>query len=265
MTRPTLLLSLLTAGLLLGACKDFEPGSGSRSGDNSHLQGSVHAIGLVHEDGAGHSVADLVTIRVVDGSARYLEGVYQPQLVLGDDTLPFIGTSAGGVFGSDSRRGGWSVSAGGLVRFQFNHVDLEGRHSEFEGVVEAPGTRHLVDLAPEHLVLYAGDPVTLNLTGIQDGVWIRVVRTDGIEQRTFSTFNLGGPGEIALALDSLRGLARNEIVVPGNAFPTPGVYRIEVINFALVDRSNARQITGNHGDFSFYGAGLLVALEVEIL
>ncbi|TVQ95538.1 MAG: hypothetical protein EA398_17290 [Deltaproteobacteria bacterium] len=257
-------LLLLVASVALASCSELRATDGGGGGDPTHLRGTVHAIGLVHERSDGAFQAELMTARIDGGNAAWLDGVYLPELGIEEGRHPFFGTSLGGVFETRSDRGGWVVSPGVTTRFFFRHNDEEGRESEFEAAIAAPTRQHTLEIAPTQLVLFAGEPVDIVLGGAADGVWLRVIRLGGAEEPTFSSFGLEGPGDVPLALERLRTGARDEARLPGSAFPAAGMYRIEAVHFGLVTREDAQALTENHGSHSLYGVGLMTSVVVEL-
>jgi len=234
--------------LLLAGCADFglAPGGGGDGGGPLTPPGStdgLSAIGLLQAvpGPAGTTVsAQLGVIVGRGGQAAYAGGVARPTLVQGEASLDLFSTGQNsGLYATDNVRDrALAYTPGATYDFAFDVVDAGGRRTSFRHRLAAPATLPRLELV-ETLVNFAGEPIEISATGYHDGVVVAVVQTADLRgtlvtpRVTFQSFGYQGPTTLRQALASLQTFRRPVMLVPGEAFPTPGAYRIEVHDYAV--------------------------------
>lgn len=278
---PVTRLCLLFAALIatLGCGDEFglrgPAGGGGTGGGGAPAPATTVSSGLVEVVGLVLDVptsADVTTtaaqlaIMAHDGNGlRYIGGVVDPTVEVDGTSFDLISTATAGVFAVTSRQAPDLVYAPGQTwTFRFDLVDDEGNRYAFATAVETPEGDAIVDVVPEP-IFYAGDPVTLEVRDIADGGAVAVTPANDPFTATWSTFAWAGPSTIDAGRDALEAFSPPVVEIPGEAFPAPGTWRIEVHNFTVAD---AVPIDGDHaplGASSWLAAGRaqVVGLDVD--
>lgn len=262
---------LISCSLILTmmACGDIAPlaGGGGSSDGPIALMG-INTIGLVIEAptrGDGYFLAQL-GIATGDGTqAKWVAGVSEPAVEIGDERWPLMTTTNFGIFETDSFRApGFHVSPGDRVRFSFKLTNAIGESEEFEAYVDAPMGRAEPTLEPS-LAYLSREELPLHWPAL-DAAALLVHRLGEIPETTFNTFSLIEPSDIPIALQEATRLGGERgIILPPEALPTPAVYLAELLTFTFMTPATPGWLSANHGAQSWYGVALSQSVEFEAL
>ncbi len=262
----SLLLVVGCESLLGGEQSEGESGgsSGSSGEDDeaNHLEGAqaagIHAFGSVIRGANGETGARLDVVTVIDGQIRYVSGIASPTVWVGDEEIPLLTTTSVGVFETDSRRApSLAYAAGTRYTFSFEVIYSQGTSDTFAADVTAPSLGHVVEIAPDP-VLWAGEPLELNLTGMADGGTVRVVDPAGTVVWDTTVVE---DGSVASVLDALRSIRGPLVGIPGEVLAMPGNYAVDVVNLSLAD---ADDLGEPFGALSWFAVGDTARLLVEL-
>jgi len=269
---------LLTATLLLNltGCGDLLPGIGNSPGGGGGsaaappIAGSdIEILGLItalpNAEGEIVTFAQLGVMSLESDPQRYLGGITDARVVAGATEIPLPSTETGGVFVTTSNQSSLRYIPGGTYIWRFTIVDAEGTSQTVTAEVTAPEAAPEFDLDPG-LVYYANEPLTIALRNMNDGGIVSVLPLSDADATgpTFNTFAYAQPADLQSARDSLIAVASEPtFTIPASAFPSPGMYRIEVHSYAMsTEALGDRDLPG---PTSWVAAGELSYIDLELL
>lgn len=272
---------LFTATILfaLSGCGDLLPGLGNIPGGGAGGGGGgtappaagsdIEILGLItalpNAEGEVVTFAQLGVMSLESDPQRYLGGITDARVVAGATEIPLPSTETGGVFVTTSNQSSLRYIAGGTYTWRFTIVDAEGTSQTVTAEVTAPETSPEFDLDPG-LVYYANEPLTIALRNMSDGGIVSVLPLDDANATgpTFNTFAYTKPADLPSARDSLIAVASEPtLTIPASAFPSPGMYRIEVHSYAMsTEALGDRDLPG---PTSWVAAGELSYIDLELL
>jgi hypothetical protein len=265
------LAALTGLAALLSGCEDLALGTGAGSGGSATppAAGSdIEILGLIATrpdtaGGADITSAQLAVMSLRSDPPRYLGGISEASLLAGAVEIPLLSSETGGVFATDSRRSALRYVPGNTYTFRFTITDSEGTEQTVTSQVVAPEEAPSFEIDPA-LIYYAGEPLTITMQGLADGALVSVVKLGGTTPTiTYSTLAYDGPAMLDDAYNSLIATAEDRVfTIPGDAFESPGTYRVEVTSYAL----NAEALGGNDlpGPNSWVAAGALSFQQIDV-
>jgi hypothetical protein len=275
------LAALLASAALLGACEDIigapflGPGGGGGGGGGGSpvspvddlSDARVEAVGMIiavpSASGAITTSAQLAIFHADANGAAYIGGIDDPRIAVGNVEVPLLTTETGGVFVTNSVRApALTWQPGETYRFRFSVVDQLGQRADFEQPVVAPVTVHEVE-TPNHLVFYAGEPVSLELFDMPPAGAVAVTPANDPASAIWTSFAFDGPETVTQSLNSLLGVSGLRYEIPGSAFPEPGRYRVEVHGYNVARSSDAPAHLAL-GSATWATAGRAVVLEIDV-
>jgi hypothetical protein len=230
--------------------------------------GLVEVVGLVLDvptSPDATTTAAQLAIMAHDGDGlRYIGGIVDPRVEVDDEVFDLVSTATAGVFAVTNRQAPSLVYAPEQTwTFRFDLVADDGTRFEFATSIVTPEEDAIVDVVPAP-IYYAGQPLTLEVRGLADGGAIAVTPADDPFTATWSTFAWAGPNTIDAGREALESLSPPEIIVPGEAFPSPGPWRIEIHNFRVSDAVSAAGAMAPLGASSWLAAGRARVVGVEM-
>lgn len=275
MTRICLILTALV--VTLGCGDDFGlrgpagggggGGSGTPAPATTVESGLIEVVGLVLDvptSATSTTTAAQLAIMAHDGDAlRYIGGIVDPRVEVDGVEFDLVSTATAGVFAVTSRQAPDLVYAPEQTwTFRFDLIDDVGNRYPFATSVETPADDVVVDVV-QTPIYYAGDPVTLEIRDVADGGAVAVTPADDPFTATWSTFAWAGPDTIDVGRTALEAFAPPEVVIPGEAFPSPGTWRIEIHNFTVTDALPTNGDVAPLGASSWLAAGRAQVVGIE--
>lgn len=259
--------SLAIAGLALllcAGCEDLLGGvslgdQGGGGGGNGgpvtegELEG-IQAFGTVirAENGVTYARLDVLTL---SGEPHFLSGIVSPTIQAGSTVMPLVTGSSVGVFETTSNRSSaLTYQAGGTYVFRFDIIDEDGTTHSFESRVTAPDEAPIAEAAVMP-IRFAGEPVEVELRSMGDGGSFRVANANGVTYDTSSITTLAQVANVRARMEALVGPVEE---IPGAAFPTAGVYTIEVTSMDIGTGGSGL------GTASWFGAGLQTSFTITV-
>lgn len=266
---PALLFALALSGcgelgLGLGGT-GTETGGGGQTGTSAQIE-AMHAIGqLIELDEASSSefVAQLAVLTTSSGEVEALTGVSDAFVEIGGERRSLPTTDFVGIF--ELRFDGESEFApveGEEVRFGYTITNDDGEQTEVDASVFTPPPSLTAVLQPAQ-IYFANEPIELTIEGWDGGGWVQVVDV-AADAPTYSTLDSSLPGVVDQRTQ-LRDVETPVFVIPREAIPVEGTYRIEIASLEVADAESApNQLTSGLGSYSWFGSGRRIALEVTV-
>ncbi len=257
MRRVHLLLCALPLATLLGcdelSADNFAPPTPMEAAN-------VQAMGWVIGVDEGLAQATLV-ITAGSGTPRYIGGIIEPVILIGEDRVPMASTDTAGIYVVSSRADeALAIQPGQRYDFSFGVRDDEGTTTDYLSTVSVPDD-DVNPVIPEVLARYLNEDVDVELDELSDGAVVQVFNSQ--EELTFTSLYFTGPGTIADALRSVKRYTPPRITVPAEAFPAPGQYRIELADMGIAEPGSGAAAELAVG--SWFGAGVIHTLYVDVL
>jgi len=255
-------------------CDHVGPGAGGGGGIGNPYApppatspDGVTALGLVigvpSPEGMQISVQLGVMAREA-GVVRYIGGASDTSVEVDGEVYPLLSTTTGGIFATDGVRSRGLVYAPDTdYTFHFAVTAENGERVAYASTITSPPEQHHVALV-DMPIRFAGEEIELELHGMWDGGAIAVIHRADPMMVTHNTFDFQGPESIEAARRSLESFPPRFAVVPRLAVAVPGHYTIEVHNYAIDGPSLPPQSAGTLSTSSWFAAGLVQPIELEL-
>lgn len=214
----------------------------------------VTAYGTVVQTTTGAAAARL-DVLTLSGEPRFLSGIANPALVVGQEIIPLTTGTTVGTFTTSSQQSSLDYAPATRYQFSFELIDDAGETHAYSGSATAPSTLPVIE-SPNTLVYFVGEPVFVELLHMAEGGSLRVTNAAGeITYDTTTIQTLPESTQIRARMEATVGPTEQ---IPGTAFPSPGTYVITVTSLQFSDAVSGLAST------SWFAAGATDSITVQV-